>query len=600
MTENKNPEQSSDELLDLISRYSDANKTKIGDDASKTKHVPSDEEEYVPVFEVTKQAPPIGQEPTRVSNKEVEGIEDTVAVSKAEEPHYTNEGDEDNAATRTAPEGGHFTDGEGNSVEQQELAEEMFGEEHFSAGDSARKKKRKKAKMRRAYRRAKRRNKEKRAHGSLTVSIIKALGYTAAVLILAFFTAFGFGDFWPGIIPMANDMFAFVKADEEIDITLTDNMTTNQVAELLEENGIIDEQKVFKFYVKYKYVEDNEVEGEKEDIVGTIVDIFGDFCKTMFFGEEVPKESDIKYLAGSYKLNPSMNYDQIISTLTTEPYVREEVTIVIPEGYTVEQIIELLVENGIGRRENYIYAINEYPYKHEFVKLLEEEGYPAGRIYRLEGYLYPDTYIFYKDYDEVDVINKMLNTFSTRVWSEYYSTYKPVCEELGFTFDEMVTFASVVQAEGKDFSDFENISQVFHNRFNSSDFSKMESDATIQYVMEIERLRKIREEGVYEDRVDILSGSHLEIDTPYNSYMYEGLPAGAICNPGLDAFDAAVYPDMAAEIKAEFNLTTAYFFNADLSGKIYYAQTPYQHSINKQTAAEVNEQIKNGTYPGNN
>ena len=78
-----------------------------------------------------------------------------------------------------------------------------------------------------------------------------------------------------------------------------------------------------------------------------------------------------------------------------------------------------------------------------------------------------------------------------------------------------------------------------------------------------------------------------------------GLPAGAICNPGLDAFDAAVYPDMAAEVKAEFNLTTAYFFNADLAGNIYYAQTPYQHSVNKQTAANVNEQVKNGTYVGN-
>ena len=398
---------------------------------------------------------------------------------------------------------------------------------------------------------------------------------------------------------MANDMFAFVKADEEKEVVLRDDMTTAEVAALLEEKGIIDEQKVFNFYVKYKYVDDNEIEGEEEDIVGTIVDIFGDFCKTMFLGEEVPPESDINYLGGTYTLNPSMNYDQIITALTTKPYVREEVTVVIPEGYTVEQIIDLLVENGIGRRENYIYAINEYPYKHEFVKLLEEEGYSESRIYRLEGYLYPDTYIFYKDYDEVDVINKMLNTFSSRVWSEYYSTYKPVCESMGFTFDEMVTFASIVQAEGKSFSDFENISQVFHNRFNSSDFDKLESCATIQYVMEIERLRLMREEGIYEERVDVLDNTHLAIDTPYNSYMYSGLPVGAICNPGLDAFDASMYPDMAAEVKKEFNLTTAYFFNSDLAGNIYYAQTPYQHSINKQKADAVNEQVKNGTYVGN-
>ncbi|MBE6677310.1 MAG: endolytic transglycosylase MltG [Ruminococcaceae bacterium] len=601
MTENKNPEQSSDELLDLISRYSDANRIKKGDETAEDK-LETVQDDDVKLFEEAKKSAEeisateaVNIQPTRVSNKELSGIDDAVAVIKSEQPHYTNQAEEN--TVMSSPEGGHFTDAEGKKVEHNETSEELFGEDHFSAGD---KNKNRKKKRQRAYRRAKRRNREKRAHGSLTISIIKALAYTLAVMILAFFVAFGFPDIWPGIIPMANDIFAFVKADDEKQVVLSENMTTAEVAALLKENGIIDEEKVFTFYVKYKYVDDNAVEGEEEDIVGTIIDIFGDFSKTMFLNEEVPPEEDIKYLAGTYTLNPDMNYDQIIKALTTEPYVREEVTIVIPEGYTVEQIISLLVENGIGRRENYIYAINEYPYKHEFVKLLEEEGYPEGRIYRLEGYLYPDTYIFYKDYDEVDVINKMLNTFSARVWSEYYSTYKPVCESMGFTFDEMVTFASIVQAEGKSFSDFENISQVFHNRFNSADFDKMESDATIQYVMEIERLRMIREEGVYEDRVDILNGSHLEIDTPYNSYMYSGLPAGAICNPGLDAFDAAVYPDMAAEVKAEFNLTTAYFFNADLAGNIYYAQTPYQHSVNKQKAAEINEQIKNGTYVGNN
>ena len=86
---------------------------------------------------------------------------------------------------------------------------------------------------------------------------------------------------------------------------------------------------------------------------------------------------------------------------------------------------------------------------------------------------------------------------------------------------------------------------------DSADFDKMESCATIQYVMEIERLRKQREEGIYEDRVDVLGAEHLAIDTPYNTYMYAGLPVGAICNPGLDAFDAALYPDMAAEVKEE-------------------------------------------------
>ncbi len=593
MTENKNPEQRSDELLDLISRYSNETKNYINGENSEN----VTEAEQNATEEAAVQAPPIGQEPTRVSNiqTDVPAVDESI-VSKSEAPHYTAE-DGAGDMSRSTPDGGHFTDDKGNSVDgREEEQSEFFGEVHFSGTETEQEKTHKKAKARAAYRRAKRRNREKRSHGSLTVSIIKALIYTVCVFLLAFFAAFGFGDSWPGIIPMANDMFAFVKADEEIEVTLNEGMSTNEVAALLEKNGVIDEDKVFKFYVKYKWLDDNDVDGEEDDIVGSILDIFGDFCTTMFFGADVPEDNDINYLPGSFKLNPSMNYDQIITSLTTKPYVREEVTIAIPEGYTVDQIIDLLTENGIGTRENYIYAINHYPYKHEFVKMLEQQGYNDGRIYRLEGYLYPDTYIFYKDYDEVDVINKMLNTFSARVWSEYYTTYKPVCEELGFTFDEMVTFASIVQAEGKSFSDFENISQVFHNRFESEAFDKLESCATVQYVLEIERLRKFREEGILEERHAVLTDEDISLESPYNTYKYQGLPVGAVCNPGLDAFDAALYPDMAEEIKDEFDITTAYYFNSDLAGNIYYAQTAYGHSQNIKKADRVNEQIANGTY----
>lgn len=578
MNDNKNPQQSSDELLDLISRYSDANKSQRQGTAESS------------------EAPAAAPRPAAQPSKPVSAVpvkQKAVPISPRHN-HYT-EPEDNNSSIRFAPEVGHFTDDGGNAVDDPTEQEEGFADVHFSGDETPDQKARARAKAKTAYRRAKRRNREKRAHGSITVTLVKALVYTACVLLLAFFTAFGFSDFWPGIIPMANDVFAFVKSGNDVTVTITDDMTTEEVASLLCENGIIDEEKVYKFYVKYKFDENNSLD-EDSSILSSVMHLFGDFCNTMFFGDEIEPENDVEYIPGDYVLNSGMNYDQIISAITTVPYSREEVTVTIPEGYTVDEIIDLLVSYGIGDREQYVYAINNYPYKHEFVRLLEENGYNDGRIYRLEGYLYPDTYIFYRDTDEVEVINKMLNTFSTRVWSEYYTTYKPVCEELGFTFDEMVTFASVVQAEGKSFADFECISQVFHNRFNSAEFDKMESCAALQYVIDIERSRLFREEGVYVERVFNLTAEHLAIDTPYNTYMYSGLPAGAVCNPGLDAFEAALYPDMSQEIKAEFNLSTAYYFNSDMAGNIYYAQTPYQHSINTQKAEKVNEQIQNGTY----
>lgn len=588
MDENKNVKESSDELLDLLTKYSAENRTVAAEvqkhavaKQADAKVSASDEEDDIIIYNAPpkKSAPATDSED--LNNKKAAPVVDTSS-------HYSDEV-EISGVVRPVPEGGHLTDDEGNSVDAiSKEGEEAFSEQHFTGNEEA------KAAARKAYKRAKRRNAPKKSRGSVTVSIIKAIAYTLIVCCLSFFTVFGFFEFWPGLIPIANDVFAFSKGDREISVNLSEGMTTEQVADLLVEKGVIEEAKVFKFYVKYKY--DESVGLDKENLVGSTFHLGSEFCKSMFFGGDISPEYEREYLAGEHKLSTKMNYDQLLYALTTEAYIREEVTVTVPEGYTTEQIIALLVKNGIGTREGYEYAINEYPYKHEFVQLLNETSWAEGRTYRLEGYLYPDTYIFYKDASEVEVINKLLNSFSNRVWMEYYSTYKSACDELGFTFDEMIVFASIVQAEGKNFSDFENISQVFHNRRNSktADFRKMESCATIQYAMDYDNAKN----GIDAVRKPVLNENDLLYETPYNTYKYEGLPPGAICNPGLDAIEAALYPDMSEEIKKEFNISTAYYFNSDIAGNIYYAQTPYQHSVNKQKAAAVNQQIQNGTYTG--
>lgn len=449
--------------------------------------------------------------------------------------------------------------------------------------------------LRKKYKKAKHRNRERKKKGSVTVSLVKALIYITAVLLLSFFATFGFFGIWPGIVPMANDMFAFVKDDREVVVNLEADISTPELASLLEERGIIEEKKVFEFYVMFKYEDSNKqrVENsgnsatavepaEEKGLVSSILHLGGQFVGAMFFGSSIEEEYDNSYLSGEHTLNSNMNYDQILSELLYAKYTREEITVTVPEGYGVDQIVELLVSNGIGEKEEYIKVINEYPFKHEFVQELEDMGYPEDRKYRLEGYLFPDTYIFYKDEDEVTVINKMLNNFSSKFWDEYKRTYKSVCDEAGFSFDEIITFASIVQFEGKDFSDYECIAQVFTNRFNSSSYPLMESCATVQYILD--------------ERHPVLTAEDIAIDNPYNTYIYKGLPPGAICNPGLDAIEATIYPDMPTEVLEEFDISKAYFFNSDLAGNIYYAQTESQHSRNKSKADKVNEQIIEGTY----
>ena len=388
---------------------------------------------------------------------------------------------------------------------------------------------------------AEKRNRRREADGGLFSGVIKALIYVCFVLVVSAFASYY-------IISVANDVFAFVKPDKEIIITLKEDATTEEVAELLEQNGVIDREWAFRIYLLMKLDKDEEVD----------------------------------YLSGDIKLNSNMNFDSIFSALTVVPYVAVEVRVTIPEGYTTDQIINLLVDKKISTREELVQVINEYPFKHAFVRQLTEIGYSENRIYRLEGYLYPDTYDFYENDDPVRVINKMLNNFDDKFWDEYEDTYKESCDKLGMTFDDIITLASIIQAEGKTLSDYECISSVFHNRFNSTSFPKMESCATIQYVLP--------------ERHDVITAEDLKYDSPYNTYMYEGLPPGAICNPGINAIEAAIYPDISKAVLDEFKISKAYFFCSDLTGKIYYAQTEAGHEKNKAKADKVNESVLNGGY----
>ena len=357
-------------------------------------------------------------------------------------------------------------------------------------------------------------------------------------------------------ISIGNDVFALVCEDAVVEIKIPENATDADVAEILKENGIIEYAWVYKLYMRYRGSGDG----------------------------------DSQYIAGTHRLNRNYNYSQIITALTVARTNRDVVRLVIPEGYTVDQIIDLFVQNGLGTRENYVEAINNYPYKHEFVRQLEEIGYPETRKYRLEGYLFPDTYEFYATTSEVYVINALLNNFNEKVWKDYNKvdldgdSYRLMMEnQFGMNFDQIITLASMVQAEGKTAEDFENISFVFHNRLkHSGTFPRLESDATIQYVLEK------REQD--SKNIDIT------IDSPYNTYLYDGLPPGAICNPGIETIMAAMFPS--APLNGYGYEIDAYFFVANNAGKVYYATGAAGHANNKAQVALDNEAIEAGTYEG--
>lgn len=339
-------------------------------------------------------------------------------------------------------------------------------------------------------------------------SLLKGIVYIVAVLVISVFAS------WT-IIEVANDVFAFVKSDEAVTVVIEEEMTANDVAQMLYENGIIKYPTMYELFIRLK-------------------------------------EESTDYLVGEYEISPSMNYGDINDTFTYIAHTREQVVVTVPEGYTVDQIIDLLLKNGIGTREGFVAAINEFDYGYRFMQGLDDLD--PERTYRLEGYLFPDTYYFFKDASEVAVIDKFLVNFERKVSEEYYER----ADVLGMSMDDLIILASMIQAEGMTLSDFENISSVFHNRLaNPRSYPKMQSDATLQYILD--------------KRKTALTASDLQIDSKYNSYKYNGLPPGSICNPGMDAINCALYP-------AE---TGYYYFLADGRGNTYFSETLEQHEALK-------------------
>jgi len=220
-------------------------------------------------------------------------------------------------------------------------------------------------------------------------------------------------------------------------------------------------------------------------------------------------ENAAKFKAGKYLLSSSMSVEEIVNKLVAGQVVRDSIRFTIPEGFELRQIADRLEAGGLINKDKFYAAINKPDLNYDFLKL--------------EGYLFPDTYEISKNATEQEIINKMLNKFDQVFTDEYRQRAK----ELNLTLDQVVILASIIEREAKWDKDRKTISAVFHNRLKKN--MKLESCATVQYL-----LKDQKPDLTYED---------LKVDSPYNTYMYAGLPIGPISSPGAKSIEAALYPD---------------------------------------------------------
>lgn len=326
-------------------------------------------------------------------------------------------------------------------------------------------------------------------------------------------------------LSVVKDITGITKDDKEIIVTIPDGATLTDIATILEENGLIDSKMGLLAFAKLTNL-------------------------------------SYTYQLGECTLNPKWGYNEMLKALAQQKIVRETVNVTIVEGKTVEQIAELLESNKVCTAADFINAIQTGDFSdYDFIADLPEN---EDRIYRLEGYIFPNTYNFYLNSDPEDAVRKFLDSFD----QQFDEELRQLAAEQGMTVDDVVKLASIVQKEGASKKTMKMVARVFLNRMENKNYQYLQSNATLSYSKN-EAILWITEEQMNDK-------------DPYNSYQHKGLPPSAICNPGRQAIEAVLEPDD----------NDYYFFVTDSESKFYFSKTANEHE--KQSAAIR----KNGTGIG--
>lgn len=273
---------------------------------------------------------------------------------------------------------------------------------------------------------------------------------------------------------------AGLKAPEKVEVNIETGTSSAQITQQLYEAGLIKNMDTFKIYLKLSNLGD-------------------------------------KIQAGKYEMNTGMNAAEIVDKMVKGDVLKDTVIVTIPEGYTVKDIAAKFEEAKLTSSDEFMKAEENDSFDYGFLKNLPK------RPVRLEGYLFPDTYEFSKDVTAHQIIDRMLSRFNEIMNNDMIAKAK----DLNLTIDQAVTVASMIEKEAKIPSERPTIASVIYNRLKKK--MLLQIDATVQYA-----------QGQWKDK---LLTQDTQIDSPYNTYKYAGLPVGPISNPGKASLEAAMNPD---------------------------------------------------------
>ncbi len=331
-------------------------------------------------------------------------------------------------------------------------------------------------------------------------SIIKTTVWIVSIIIVS--VAIAFGAIYAGADYLG---IGFGRGNNLCTIEIKEGSSTEEIAKELQKTGAVKIPLLFRAYSKLKHY-------------------------------------DGKFKYGVYSFNSESGYESLATMLMTEGAKAKSVSVTIPEGSNVDDIAKLLQEKGVCEKSDFYDDVQDGDFSYDFVNSIPE----STVYYRLEGYLYPETYDFYC-FDSKEcaflAVDKMLSTLNEKLKKANIDTKGMKIGEKDYTLHEILTMSSIVEMEaGGEKDEMANVAAVFYNRLKSADFDTLGSSPTRKYPYG---------------------------NGKYDTYQCKGLPVGPLCSAGISSIKASCNPT------ENFDY---YYFVTDASMKFYYNKTLYQHN----------------------
>ncbi|MEC2078446.1 endolytic transglycosylase MltG [Metabacillus fastidiosus] len=306
--------------------------------------------------------------------------------------------------------------------------------------------------------------------------------------------------------------------NKQITVSIPIGSSVSSIAKILKENGLIKDEKIFRYYVKFK--------------------------------------NESGFQAGKYTFTKAMSFQDIINGLKDGKVTNQAIfQLTIPEGRQLTEIAKIISNKTSYPEDEILKKLTDKKFiqslQKEYPNILTDEMYGNNVKYALEGYLFPATYFYYEEKPTLEQIIDPMVEKTSKIVSKYYGEL----ERNNLTVHQFLTMASLIEEEATAKADREKISSVFYNRLDEE--MPLQTDPTVLYA-----LGKHKDRVLYKD---------LEVDSPYNTYRNKGLPPGPIANAGEMSLTAALQPEQ----------TDFLYFLATKEGEVIFTKTLQEHNKEK-------------------